>query len=285
MPRAGAAVEGADQPRAPVAARHDQARGQQHQQRPDAGGADRGHRNRDRARRQRSLSGKRAGAMRRPQFLRHGIAAARHQPVVAFGDRPMRQAAVALQPPRGILPVAARRKSRKPLSSARPDGGDGGRQHQRLQQPGNEGEKPEQGQREIKADDADGGPQRRQHALDHRQTAPSAMRRRNRAPPRARCQPASQPGIWSWAMSCVMGPSGPHNAPFLAPDQDLRRGRPRIVGTRPSPRHRRPPIRIATRSPDFSSGRARSGGEKIGSFADRPHHVIVDARARRAQVP
>ena len=105
----------------------------------------------------------------------------------------MRQRIVALQAAGGI-PPAGPAEIAKAVLQRQAGGGDGGGQHQRMHQPGNDGEQTEQGEREIKSDDADGGPQRGHDPLDneHKSRRPDAAHQARIAPKPGVSRPASR---------------------------------------------------------------------------------------------
>jgi len=158
-----AAVEGAGQAVANIAARHHQC-GHQHDQQIPAqalriAGAQIGHGGRDPQRAELCHP----GAMGVPQRGGEGIARLR-QDVVALRDRAVDQAAVAFQSP-GAVKAAGPGEMLQPAHQRQRHGGDGGGQQQRLRFPGNIFEQAEQGGGEIQAGETEGGPQRRQQAL------------------------------------------------------------------------------------------------------------------------
>ena len=152
----GAAVEGAHQAGAPIAARHHQRARQQQQHaitqivRIAAGKIGRGQTY------PQFFKGQGARLVQPPQRQRERILADR--PVAALGDRPVGKAAILFQPPRAVAP-AGPGEIFKSRSQRKPDSGDGRGKHQRLHTPGNKAVKPQQPQAGIKSGKTQGGPQ------------------------------------------------------------------------------------------------------------------------------
>ena len=136
-----------------------------------------------------------------------------------FGNRAMREAAVALQPARRI-DAARPGESCKTIIQRQGGGGDGGGQQQRLQRPGNKGEEAGQRQREIKADEADSRPERRQK-LSRWPGSPAPAR--YGASARGRRNGSAGKPVWDTVLGDEIGIAlpGPYDAPLLAREPRL----------------------------------------------------------------
>ena len=97
--------------------------------------------------------------MQLPQFLGPAIAVSGRHPVIRFGDRPVDKAACPLQPPRAFGPVGKAQIAKAEIER-KTDCRDRARQDQRMQRPGQGGEKIEQRRGREQSCDAAGRPQR-----------------------------------------------------------------------------------------------------------------------------